>query len=407
MKNLFSKFSTVNNSRHPISNGVKTRCFVLGLSLVFFWVSSFSFVSADTLSDKQYELKKIQEKIAEHEKVLSKVRQEKLTLNNQIQIIDAEIISAQLALESVEAEIGTISLEKHFINKDLVELEEQALRSRLELKQAIRANYMYSQASPIEILLGADSVADFMSQVEYLDIVQDKISENVSLLEEAKKELSIKKELLENKDKRLQEIKQQKIIEEQSLQIQINSKSRIVDELKLSETEYQARLEEAKKEQQKIDAEIAEIIRQISQGSTYTGEQKLFWPINSRRITATFHDQGYARRFGLEHNAIDVATPQGTPIRSPASGVVSKVRDGGMGLSYLVINHDNGLATVYLHISRFAVSTGARVGAGQVIAYSGGTPGTPGAGWLTTGPHLHFEVWLDGIARNPLAYLVG
>jgi len=76
-----------------------------------------------------------------------------------------------------------------------------------------------------------------------------------------------------------------------------------------------------------------------------------------------------------------------------------------MGLSYITVSHTNGLSTVYLHLSGFAVSQGAFVVAGQTIGYTGGTPGTPGAGWLTTGPHLHLEVWYQGTARNPLAYL--
>ena len=86
---------------------------------------------------------------------------------------------------------------------------------------------------------------------------------------------------------------------------------------------------------------------------------------------------------------------------------MAKVVDGGAkGLSYIIINHDNGLSTVYLHLSGFAVSTGAYVIEGQTIGYTGGTPGTPGAGWLTTGPHLHLEVWFNGQPTNPLAYLV-
>jgi len=59
-----------------------------------------------------------------------------------------------------------------------------------------------------------------------------------------------------------------------------------------------------------------------------------------------------------------------------------------------------------MHLSGFAVSIGANVVRGQTIGYTGGTPGTPGAGWLTTGPHLHLEVWYKDQPRNPLAYLI-
>jgi len=71
----------------------------------------------------------------------------------------------------------------------------------------------------------------------------------------------------------------------------------------------------------------------------------------------------------------------------------------------MIVEHDSGLTTVYMHLSGFAVGVGTYVVQGQVIAYSGGTPGTPGAGYLTTGPHLHLEVWDEGQRRNPLNYL--
>jgi murein DD-endopeptidase MepM/ murein hydrolase activator NlpD len=72
----------------------------------------------------------------------------------------------------------------------------------------------------------------------------------------------------------------------------------------------------------------------------------------------------------------------------------------------VTIRHDNGLATLYGHVSGFLVQEGQRVRAGDPIALSGGTPGTKGAGRLTTGAHLHFEVYLDGKKVDPLEYLV-
>ncbi|HAR54806.1 TPA: hypothetical protein DCR79_00730 [Patescibacteria group bacterium] len=361
---------------------------------------------ADLLSDKQGELEAIQKKIEQQEAELAKIRKQKLTLSNQVKLLDQQIEASRLALEGIDTEIITIGLEKGKINHELVDLEEEALGRRLALKLAIRTSYMYSQDSLLEIMLGSNSLADFMSKVQYVDNIQNKITANISALEEIKQNLSTKKTVLEDKNVRLLDIKQRRIVEEQSLQVQVGAKQAIVKDLKLSEADYQKQLEAARAEQQAVANEVAALLKAVPKRAP-VGDLVLYWPIASRKITAGFRDPDYARTFGLPHNGMDIATPQGTPVKAPADGTVTKIKDGGArGLSYMIINHTNGLATVYMHLSGFAVSTGASLVRGQVIGYSGGTPGTPGAGWLTTGPHLHFEVWYQDQARNPLAYLV-
>lgn len=378
--------------------------------LVFSLVFALGFgssVQADLLDDKQLELRNLQKKIEEQEVVLKKVRKQRLTLDNQIELLDQQVEAARLSLEAITAEIETIGLERSAINKELVDLEEEALNQRLVLQQAIRATYLARQMGLLEILISSNSLAEFMTHLEYLDRVQHHISVSLKSLIELKKNLAVKKAILEDKDERLVQIRSAKAIEEKSLQIQFQTKEKIVGELKLSEAEYQQKLEAARAEQQAISNEVARLLRSLDPKAVPFGELKLVWPIPYRTITAGFHDADYQRRFGIVHNAIDIAAPQGTPIKAPAGGLITKIRVGvGSGLSYMVITHDNGLATVYLHLSGFAVANGAYVVPGQVIGYTGGTPGTHGAGWLTTGPHLHFEVWYKGVARNPLAYLV-
>lgn len=379
---------------------------LIGGLLIAGLVLASSPVWADTLSDKQQELQNIQKKIEEQEAALAKVRKQKLTLDNQMKLLDQQIESAKLALEAIDTEVTTIGLEKKVINHELVDLEEQALARRLDLKRAIRVSYIYSQYDTVEIMLSSDSIADFGRKIESFERVQNKITTNIKELEKIKGSLGTKKALLEDKNERLLEIRQKRTVEEQSLNIQIDAKTKIMKDLKLSEAEYQKRLAAGRAEEETINNEIATLLRQIPTKAP-VGELTLIWPIPYRQITAGFRDSDYARIFGLPHNGMDIAAPQGTPIRAPADGVVSQVRDGGSrGLSYMVISHPNGLATVYMHLSRFAVGQGAAVIRGQTIGYTGGTLGTPGAGWLTTGPHLHFEVWYNNQARNPLAYLV-
>ncbi len=129
------------------------------------------------------------------------------------------------------------------------------------------------------------------------------------------------------------------------------------------------------------------------------------WPVQGS-VSAGFRNAAYQAHFGVPHLGADIVVPQGTPVHSAEAGIVFLVRDGGAtGYTYILIGHKDGLATLYGHLSQTSVSAGQRVEAGQEIGRSGGTPGTQGAGPMTTAAHLHFEVIRDGVNIDPLSVL--
>lgn len=129
------------------------------------------------------------------------------------------------------------------------------------------------------------------------------------------------------------------------------------------------------------------------------------WPVYGP-LSAVFNDAGYKERFGIPHRAIDIVVGQGAPVAAAADGVVFLARDGGAtGFSYILIGHRGGYATLYGHLSSFTVSAGDDVSQGQIIGLSGGQPGTHGAGPMTTGPHVHFEVIQSGVNIDPKGVL--
>ncbi len=130
------------------------------------------------------------------------------------------------------------------------------------------------------------------------------------------------------------------------------------------------------------------------------------WPVEPLLgLSAHFDDSAYQERFGIPHHAVDIPTEQGTVIHAPAAGTVITVKDNGLGYSYVVMDHGNGTTSIYGHVSGFIAHEGDHVDRGDPVAYSGGRPGSPGAGLLTTGPHLHFAVRQDGKLVDPLLYL--
>lgn len=130
-------------------------------------------------------------------------------------------------------------------------------------------------------------------------------------------------------------------------------------------------------------------VKKIVKPKTTTASNKMFWPTDGHKIT-----QYYSWR----HHGLDIANKTGTPLYSSDAGTVESVGwTRGYG-NNIIINHGGGKKTRYAHLSRFYVSRGQRVDKGQSVGEMGNT------GW-STGPHLHFEVIINGVRYNPLNYI--
>jgi murein DD-endopeptidase MepM/ murein hydrolase activator NlpD len=117
------------------------------------------------------------------------------------------------------------------------------------------------------------------------------------------------------------------------------------------------------------------------------------WPADTTTTTSEF-----GRRWGRMHEGLDIAGPTGTPIFAAQAGQVSFAgRQGGYG-NLILVDHGGGVVTAYAHQSRFVASVGDPVACGQLIGEIGSTGNS-------TGPHLHFEVRVDGTPVNPMNYL--
>lgn len=169
------------------------------------------------------------------------------------------------------------------------------------------------------------------------------------------------------------------------------------------------------KDQEDTDEQLVEFLRQVweadgrahveTMGMESNQRIVISWPVEPRKgVSADFGDPYYFQKFGIAHEAVDIPVKQGSDIKAAAPGVVSIVTDNGLGYNYIIVRHD-GFATLYGHISEFTVAPGDEVQEGDIIAKSGGAPGTRGAGALTTGPHLHFELLSGGSKIDPMPYL--
>jgi len=142
-------------------------------------------------------------------------------------------------------------------------------------------------------------------------------------------------------------------------------------------------------------AALAAAIREAQAGSTGSGTPSaagLIWPVDGPVVS------GFGMRWGRMHEGIDIAATIGTPIHAAASGTVIHAGWlGGYG-NLVVVDHGDGLATAYAHASAILVAVGQQVSQGDTLSLVGSTGNS-------TGPHLHFEVRVNGSAVDPLLYL--
>ena len=370
---------------------------ILGMttSIVF----SFTTHGAEDVSGMQDELNALIEKREKLEKELESIKNKKDAALEEKEVIDQQIMDLNSEAEILDDLVDSLSDDLKKSQKALDEAE-SVLDENTELAKArIRAMYELGSTSYLNIILGAESLHDFIARVElvkqmtaYDQKVIDALKETKTTIEEETKAIEEKKNAQEDALNKLEDnvsSLKKKRAQSDSLIETFNAKS---------EANKQAILAAEKAEEQ-LQAEIRKALANSS-NENFVGGQFL-WPVQGyHRITSVF---GYRTHpitgvYKL-HTGVDIAGPgiSGKPIMAANAGTVIKAGyNRGYG-NYVVIDHGGGYSTLYGHASRLAVSAGQSVARGDTIAYVGTTG-------YSTGYHLHFEIIENGEYKNPLSY---
>ncbi len=365
------------------------------------------------IEENQNKIENLKKAAEEYAQKIEDYKNQSATLKNQLGLLDNQIIKIELDIKTLQLQIDKTKLETKAMDFK-INSEEQEIESRKEnIIEYIKLIDKSDQRSYLEILILNDSFAEFFNQLNYLEEVQNNIKQTVDRLQLLKQALEVQKADKERQQQELESLQGQLKARETKLKDESSAKETLLVETKSSELQFQNLLVGLKQKQNAIDSQVLDLqdqvkdkIKRLRSGSTEPKATLLDWPLPApHEITAYFHDPEYPFRYIFEHPAIDIRAKQGSPIKAPAPGYVARVVDAGMGYSYIIIIHDNGISTVYGHVSAIYVKEDTYVNYGDVIGLTGAMPGTRGAGPLTTGPHLHFEVRLNGIPVNPLEYL--
>ena len=317
-------------------------------------------------------------------------------LDYQIQSTRAELNATQKIIDSLTRDIADKQDE---LDETIAQLDEK--QELFETR--IRVMYENGDTTYLEVLLSSEDFSDMLTNMEIVSQIMDYDKRIVEEYKALKAQIETQKAALESdrKDKQdyaddleqaYEEIEAQKK-EYKALKAKVDS------DLALKKAEAERML----REQDEINDEIAALSRQETAasggggGKVYSGS--LVWPCPSySRISSQYgyrtHPISGTRKL---HKGLDIAASSGNPVIAAASGTVVKSYFSSSYGNYVVISHGGGLMTAYAHMTRRLVSAGQTVAAGQQV-------GTVGSTGNSTGPHLHFEVYVGGSTTNPMNY---
>ncbi|SCW37467.1 Murein DD-endopeptidase MepM and murein hydrolase activator NlpD, contain LysM domain [Ruminococcaceae bacterium YRB3002] len=347
---------------------------------------------------------------------LSNLRGERTELEGQLadltklsdeQKAQYEIIATQLqaALDAKAA-----ALDRFIIAQDNLEEQQQLFADR------VNAMFEFQNKSTLEVLLESDSIAGFFTNMEIISLIADADNQAIDELQIAMDDAQLQADRAMDEANEMQEIADAKQAELDELERRIGVTSAALDNVSTQITQAERDRDALNAEAARLDKKVKDLTRQYQaqQATAYSGGGtktvsgvSFTWPVASRNITDPYGQRIHPIT-GVKkmHTGIDIGSGYGSTIVAAASGTVILVNlpvpgknTGGTGYgNYLIINHGNGITTLYGHCRNIFVRNGQSVSQGQKIAEVGSTGSS-------TGPHLHFEVRVNGSTVNPRKYL--
>lgn len=384
----------------------------------------------DQIAEINRERAKIDEEIAGYQKQLQSIGAEKQTLQSSIQTLDVSRSQTQAQITSIQKKINAANLRLNELSLEIQDTEGVIALDRDTLGESLRTMQAVGDSTLIEQLFSADGLADAWVAADNLGALNDALRAHTAALTEAKEALAAQHESVAGTKVDLSKSNVDLQSQKQALDLNRQGKQQLLTQTQQSEAQYQSLIAEKKAQQAAFESKLftfeAQLKQALDPGSfAAAGKGVLAYPIANPRITQYFGATVDAKRLYVSgsHGGVDFGAPVGTPITAALTGTVTaiettRIRSGCQYGKFVLLKHDNGLSTIYGHLSQVSVEPGDSVKTGDVIGYSGATG-------YATGPHLHFGVYategiklvtadqlgstycagIPTVAANPDAYL--
>lgn len=360
--------------------------------------------SADELRDKideqQGEIEKIEEEIKEYERELTEIGREKQTLQSAVRELDVSRRKVGASISLTQRQINDTSKSINELDSEISDKETSISISLDGIAETLRRMHEAESDSFVEVILGSDDISTLWEDMETIRQFQVVVRGEIQELSTRKEELQGAKTQKEAQQGILVAQKTELSTQQRSLDINRRAKNDLLNQTKSKESNYQDLLEEKRQAKIEFEAQLRDFEAQLQYTLDPTsippaGKGVLRWPLSKVTITQYFGNTKFAQSGaynGRGHNGIDFRAAIGTPVKSALAGnvVATGNTDRFRGCysygKWILVEHVNGLATLYAHLSDININPGESVNTGQVIGYSGNTG-------YSTGPHLHFSVY--------------
>ncbi|WP_329887152.1 murein hydrolase activator EnvC family protein [Pseudoramibacter faecis] len=320
------------------------------------------------------------------------------SLDNKIKTANQEIEKTNALKANYQRQIAS----KQF---EIDQLKVQQQKQQSNLNERLRVMYMYGKESYTTMMFSSKNFAELVGRIKLIKSIAAADQQKLDSLKSIQVDVETKKKNLQSIQTNLEATSRKQVQAKQDLERARTEQKTLLEKNKTLVAQYQAEVRKQNQVIQSADNEMAAIAKaesaagQTSTEKASSASSGFRWPVSVKHITSGFGKRSSPGGVGsINHQGIDIGAGQGAPIYASASGtVIFAGTNGGYG-NCVMINHGNGVTTLYGHQSRIVVSKGQRVNQGDVIGYVGSTG-------HSTGPHLHFGVMKNGIFVNPLNYV--
>ncbi len=352
-------------------------------------------------------INQLEQEISEYEDKLSVTQNKRRDLQTEISNLSLTAQKLDADLELTENKISATRLTVTKIKTEIQQKEDRIEVSKDVLRESLQSINKQESKTFVEIVLGYEKIDDFWLELDTLKVAQNSLRIRLAELKSLKDKLQGERDIQEAKASELVSLKKELSSKYDAIASNKQQQDYLLGLARTEESNYKGLLSDRVAQRKQFESELADLERRLDEAVNpktipTTGVGTLAWPVKDPWITQYFGNTPFATTNaqvynGSGHNGIDIGVVVGTPIQSAAAGTVVGVGNtdnacpnGSYG-KWMLVEHNNGLTTMYAHLSGFAASQGQSVGRGEVVAYSGNTG-------YSTGPHLHFTVFAsDGV----------